>query len=153
MRVNANLFWILTAFFWLADAIYIVWMLLANQDYVGAGAQSALVPVRPVEWVGAVGIGLAGVLSLLIAFYVTISRRAQGGELPEDRLDAEIDDGDPEVGYFSPWSWWPMVLALGAALVFLGIAVGIWICFIGAPLAFIAIIGWYYEYYRNNFAR
>ena len=102
---------------------------------------------------GAVGIGLAAILSFLIAFYVTASRRAQGGELPEDRLDAEIDDGDPEVGYFSPWSWWPMVLALGAALVFLGFAVGIWIAFIGAPLAFIAIIGWYYEYYRNYFAR
>ena len=46
-----------------------------------------------------------------------------------------------------------MVLALGTALVFLGLAVGIWICFIGAPIAFLAIIGWYYEYYRGNFAR
>ena len=149
MRANANLFWILAAFFWVADAGYIVWNIVQYADTSG----SALNPTRPVEWVGTVGIALAGILSILIAFYLTMGRRAQGGELPEDRLDAEIDDGDPEVGFFSPWSWWPMVLALGAALVFLGIAVGIWLCFIGAPLAFIAIIGWYYEYYRNNFAR
>lgn len=149
MRVNSNLFWILAAFFWAADALYIIWNLVSYND----ATLNAITPVHPVEWVGTVAIGLSGILSLLIAFYVTATRRAQGGELPEDRLDAEIDDGDPEVGYFSPWSWWPMVLALGTALVFLGLAIGIWLCFIGAPLAILAVIGWYYEYYRGNFAR
>jgi hypothetical protein len=149
MRTNRNLFWILAAFFLLADVLYIVWHWL---EYENATLE-AQAPQSPIEWVGAVAIGLSGVLSALIAFYVGAARRSQGGELPEDRLDAEIDDGDPEVGFFSPWSWWPMVLALGAALVFLGFAVGIWICFIGAPIAFLAIIGWYYEYYRGNFAR
>jgi hypothetical protein len=143
------MFWILAGFFAAADVAYIVWHWL---EYANVTIE-AQAPQTPIEWVGAVGIGLSAILSALIAFYVGASRRAQGGELPEDRLDAEIDDGDPEVGFFSPWSWWPMVLALGAALVFLGIAVGIWICFIGAPLAFVAIIGWYYEYYRNYFAR
>jgi hypothetical protein len=149
MRVNANLFWILAAFFWVADAVYIVWNILAFND----AADSAYQPATPFEWVGIVAIGLSGFLSALIAFYVGASRRAQGGELPEDRLDADIDDGDPEVGFFSPWSWWPFVLALGAALFFLGLAAGIWICFIGAPLALLAVIGWYFEYYRNYFAR
>src|SRR3954465_1478633 len=118
MRTNTNLFWILAAFFFAADAAYIIWHLL---EYYNVTIE-AQAPQTPVEWVGAVGIGLAGILSALIAFYVGAARRAQGGELPEDRLDAEIDDGDPEIGFFSPWSWWPMVLALGAALVFLGIA-------------------------------
>ena len=49
--------------------------------------------------------------------------------------------------------WWPFVLAFALALVFLGFAVGTWISFIGAPIVIVAIIGWYYEYYRNNFAR
>ena len=149
MRVNANMFWILAGFFFLSDAIYIVWNIVSAGDPV----PNAITPTRPFEWVGLVGLGLAGLMSVLIAFYVTISRRAQGGELPEDRLDAEIDDGDPEVGFFSPWSWWPMVLAFGTALVFLGLAVGIWISFIGFPIAILAVIGWYYEYYRGNFAR
>ena len=149
MRVNANLFWILMAFFFAADALYIVWTLISHNDPV----PSPLTPVGPVEWVGVVGIGLAGLLSFLIAFYITMTRRAQGGDLPEDRLDAEIDDGDPEIGYFSPWSWWPMTVAFGLALMFLGLAVGIWLMFIGAPIVLVAVIGWYYEYYRGNFAR
>ena len=96
---------------------------------------------------------LAAVLSGFIAFYVGRVRAAQGGELPEDRLDANIDDGDAELGFFSPWSWWPIVLAGAAALTFLGLAVGTWISFIGVPLGVIALVGWVYEYYRGNFAR
>jgi len=45
------------------------------------------------------------------------------------------------------------VLAFALALVFLGFAVGTWISFIGAPIVIVAVIGWYYEYYRSNFAR
>jgi hypothetical protein len=138
VRVNTNLFWILAAFFWAADALYIVWNLIDNGGF---------------EWVGTVAIGLSGILGAFIAFYVGATRRAQGGELPEDREDANIDDGDPEIGYFSPWSWWPMTVALGLALMFLGLAVGVWISFIGAPIVLVAVIGWYYEYYRGNFAR
>jgi cytochrome c oxidase subunit IV len=138
MRVNTNLFWILAAFFLAADVLYTAWNIIDHGT---------------VEWVGTVAIGLSGIFGALIAFYVGATRRAQGGTLPEDRLDAEIDDGDPEVGFFSPWSWWPMLLALGTALVFLGLAIGIWLSFIGAPIAILAVIGWYYEYYRGNFAR
>jgi hypothetical protein len=140
MRVNTNIFWILAAFFWVVTALYVLWNL------VDSGW-------KHIEWVGTVALALSGILGALIAFYVGATRRAQGGELPEDRVDADIDDGDPEIGYFSPWSWWPMVLAAGAATFFLGFAVGIWLCFIGAPIAFVAIIGWYYEYYRGYFAR
>ena len=149
MRVNSNLFWILAAFFWASDGLYIAWNLISYST----GDGSALTPTHPVEWVGTVGIGLAGILGAFIAFYVGATRRAQGGELPEDRYDANIDDGDPEIGYFSPWSWWPMTVAFGLALMFLGLAVGIWLMFIGAPIVLVAVLGWYYEYYRGNFAR
>lgn len=149
MRISSNMFWILAGFFWVSDAGYIIWNLVSH--YTGDG--SALTPTHPVEWVGTVGIGLAGILSAFIAFYVWNTRRLQGGELPEDRYDADIDDGDPEIGYFSPWSWWPMTVAFGLALMFLGLAVGIWLMFIGAPIVLVAVIGWYYEYYRGNFAR
>ncbi len=46
-----------------------------------------------------------------------------------------------------------MILAAGAASVFLGLAVGIWIAIIGGGLAIIALVGWTYEYYRGYFAR
>src|SRR5688572_12013762 len=120
MGANAKLFWILAAFFFVADAGYIVWSLLVSSN------PAATTPPA-IEWVGTVGIGLTGILSVLIAFYLTRIHKAQGGELPEDRLDANIDDGDAEQGHFSPWSWWPLMLASGVALTFLGLAIGPWV--------------------------
>jgi hypothetical protein len=149
MGANAKLFWILAGFFFLADIVYTVWSVVTFSQTEG----TAIAPQGAVEWVGTVAIGLTGILSVLIAFYLARLHRAQGGELPEDRVDANIDDGDAEQGFFSPWSWWPFVLAIGAALTFLGLAVGVWVALIGGPIAFIAIVGWVYEYYRLNFAR
>ncbi|WP_168915866.1 cytochrome c oxidase subunit 4 [Microcella flavibacter] len=138
MKTNINLFWVLAVFFVALAAVYVTW---------------AIIDTGQVEWVGTLGIGLSAVLSLFIAFYLRLANRSIGGTLPEDRLDADIDDGDAELGYFSPWSWWPVFLAGGAALVFLGLATGIWITYYAIPLALIAIVGWTYEYYRGNFAR
>ncbi|WP_440711370.1 cytochrome c oxidase subunit 4 [Herbiconiux sp. YIM B11900] len=139
MRVNTNLFWILCGFMLLADAAYIIWSLIWYEGQI--------------EWVGALGIGLAAILSAFLAFYLGRVHKAQGAELPEDRLDSNIDDGDPEMGFYSPWSWWPIILAGGGALMVLGLAVGFWISFIAVALLLVAIVGWVFEYYRGYFAR
>jgi disulfide bond formation protein DsbB len=147
MGTNTRLFWILAGFFFLADAIYITWSLLVSANPAGQVAPH-------VEWVGAVAIGLTGALSTLIAFYLGRIHSSQAGqELPEDRLDANIDDGDAEQGHFSPWSWWPVTLGTAAALVFLGFAIGPWVSFIGFAIFVVAIVGWVYEHYRGYFAR
>ena len=138
MKTNINIFWILLGFFVLLDIIYIAW---------------AIIDTGEVEWVGAVALGLCGLLSAFIAFYLRLVYKNQGGELPEDRLDADIDDGDAEQGFFPPWSWWPVILAGGAALVFLGLAIDFWIVGYAAVIAVIGIVGWVYEYYRGNFGR
>lgn len=140
MKTNIHVFWILAAFFWASSLIYTVWSLLDPMH-------------GQIEWVGTPGLALCGVLFALIAFYLGRAHHAQGGELPEDIQTADIDDGDTEVGFYSPWSWWPMTLGAGAALVFLGLAIGFWISFIGAALAFVSIVGWVFEYYRGNFGR
>ena len=140
MRANVILFWILAAFFTLVSAIYIFWTIVDERE-------------PGVEWVGLVALSLCAVLSAFIAFYLGRVHREQGAELPEDRLDANIDDGDAELGFFSPWSWWPIMLAGSAALFFLGLAVGFWIAFIALPLGILSLVGWVYEYYRGNFAR
>ncbi|GIT80115.1 putative cytochrome c oxidase polypeptide 4 [Leifsonia sp. LS1] len=140
MRANAILFWILSIFFILSAVVYTAWSLLDPMH-------------GKVEWVGTVALVLSAILAAFIAFYIGRSHASQGGELPEDRLDANIDDGDPELGHFSPWSWWPIALAAGAALVILGLAVGFWICFIGVAFSLVCIVGWVFEYYRGYFAR
>lgn len=144
MRSTVNLWWLLSAFFLVVGAIYSVWNVVDHPE----------VPwYHALEWVGSVALLFACFMSALIAFYVGRVRRAQGGELPEDRLTADIDDGDPEVGEFSPWSWWPLVLAASAALAMIGLAVGTWMLPIGFGVFVVAIVGWVYEYYRGNFAR
>jgi Cytochrome c oxidase subunit IV len=138
MRANQVIFAILSIVFGAFATTYAFWSLLVYH--------------QP-EWVGTVGLTLVSVMALFIGFYLNRSFRSQGGELPEDRLDASIDDGDPELGFYSPYSWWPIVLASAAALGFLGIAVGVWISIIGGAIFVVAIIGWVYEYYRGFFAR
>ncbi|GAA1755893.1 cytochrome c oxidase subunit 4 [Agromyces humatus] len=140
MRANVNLFWILTGFFGITAVAYGFWTAADEGD-------------PGIEWAGTIAVSLAGVLSAFIAFYLGRVHKAQGAELPEDRLDANIDDGDAELGFFSPWSWWPVTLAAAAALAFLGLAIGPWITFVAVPLAIVALVGWVYEYYRGNFAR
>ena len=151
MRANVILFWILTGFFVVAGVAYTVWSLIFNAQQLAT--QSVTGPGTPIEWVGTVALGLCAVLAAFIAFYLGRVHKAQGGELPEDSVNANIDDGDPELGFFSPFSWWPIILAASAALVFLGLAVGFWVSIIGTGVGLIALVGWTYEYYRGLFAR
>ena len=145
MVTNTRLWWILCAFFLLTATVYTVWNVIAHPD----GGDW----YHRIEWVGTVALLFTAFMSALIAFYMSRVHRAQRGELPEDILTADIDDGDPELGEFSPWSWWPIVLAFSAALAILGLAVGVWLFPIGLAVFVIAIVGWVYEYYRGHFAR
>lgn len=144
MRSNVVLWWLLAGFFGSVGALYIGWNIIAHPD----------VPwYNGIEWVGSVALVFATLMAAFIAWYLQRVHKAQGGELPEDTLTADIDDGDPELGEFSPWSWWPIVLAFAAALAFIGLAVGSWMVPIGFAVFLVAIVGWVYEYYRGYFAR
>jgi uncharacterized membrane protein YfcA len=138
MKASATIFWVITGFFLVSAAVYTVWGLLYYGD---------------VEWVGTVALTLTGIHGAFIGFYLTRSHAAQGGELPEDRQDGNIDDGDPELGHFSPWSWWPFMLGVAVGLMALGLAVGFWICFIAVAFGLVCLVGWVFEYYRGYFAR
>ncbi|PPF79334.1 cytochrome c oxidase subunit IV [Subtercola sp. Z020] len=152
MRANVNLFWILSGFFLLADVAYTVWNILFNAQQLATQSVDGRTS-SPVEWVGTVALALACILAAFLAFYLGRVHRAQGGALPEDTETANVDDGDPEMGFYSPFSWWPVMLAGSLAIVFLGLAVGIWLSLIGLGIVLIAIVGWTYEYYRGFFAR
>src|SRR6478735_1343663 len=144
MRTNTGLWWLLAAFFALVGVVYTGWSIIAHPD----------LPWFPgVEWVGSVALLFTALMASLIAFYLSRVHRAQGGNLPEDVLTADIDDGDPELGEFSPWSWWPITLASSAALGMMGFAIGNWMIPIGIGVFVIAIVGWVFEYYRGHFAR
>lgn len=138
MKTNIVVLWLLTIYFFVLAAVYTTWSLIVDKE---------------VEWVGTLAIALSGALTVFIAFFLQVVKRNQGGELPEDRLDAEIDDGDAELGFFSPWSWWPVFLAAGAGIAMVGLSVGIWVTLYAVPLVLVGLVGWTYEYYRGYFGR
>jgi Cytochrome c oxidase subunit IV len=144
VRTNVGLWWLLVGFFFLMATIYTIWSVIAHPD---------LEWYHGIEWVGTVALLFTSLMSALIAFYIGRVHKAQGGDLPEDTLTADIDDGDPELGEFSPWSWWPIVLASSAALAMIGLAIGTWLMPIGIAVFLVAIVGWVFEYYRGHFAR
>lgn len=103
------------------------------------------------EWqesVGITGLLLTGGLAAMIGFYLFATGRRLDAR-PEDDPTARISEGAGEQGVFSPWSWWPLPIAVAGALVFLGLALGFWISLIGIGFGVIALIGWIFEYYRG----
>ncbi|MDR2293689.1 MAG: cytochrome c oxidase subunit 4 [Microbacterium sp.] len=138
MKSNVNLWYILGVFFLVVAGTYTVWNIV---DHGG------------VEWVGTVALVFSFFMAMMVAWYLGRVNKSTGGVLPEDSLTADIDDGDPELGEFSPWSWWPLVLAFSAAVFMVGLAVGQFLLPVGIAIFAIAIVGWVYEYYRGYFAR
>jgi len=104
--------------------------------------------VEPVGWVA---LSLCAGLGFMIAFFLWNTARKLPLR-PDDDEDGEIDQIAGAYGAFSPFSWWPLWLALSASLIFLGVAVAMWIAAFGAILGVWALCGWVFEYYSGEHA-
>lgn len=136
MKTNVRIWIILTVFFLVATIGYFVWGQLA-QGYF--------------EVIGTAALAMLFFMSAFLAFYLWKTDRTQG-PVPEDRLDANIEDGESEIGFYSPWSWWPFFLGIGAAITFASLAIGWWLFFLGVPLGLLGVIGFVFEYSRGQHA-
>lgn len=103
------------------------------------------------EPVGSAALLLTAGMSALVGGYLWLTGRRIDPR-PEDNPQGEIADLAGEYGEFSPWSWWPLPLALGGAIIFAGLAIGWWLVLIGIGFSAIALVGWVYEYYRGAHA-
>jgi len=100
---------------------------------------------------GTTALALAVLLGSLIGYYMLFTGRRLP-ERPEDSPEGEIDEGVGELGFFSPHSWWPLFVGLGAALAAIGVAVGWWLFLIGMLATVLSVIGFVFEYYRGHYA-
>ena len=91
-------------------------------------------------------------LAFLVGFYVLITSKRVFPR-PEDRASAEIDEADPEYGFFSPHSWWPLPVAFSAMVVALGLVFAVWLVVLGVTMLLLSLVGWLFEYYRGEFAQ
>ncbi len=103
------------------------------------------------EVVGTVCIALTGALATMIGIYFRMLAKRHGAR-PEDSPDASVDASAGDQGVYAPWSWWPLVLASGAALGFTALAVGWWLMVPAGMVAVIGLIGWVFEFSRGQHA-
>ncbi|MFE6970558.1 cytochrome c oxidase subunit 4 [Isoptericola sp. NPDC057653] len=103
------------------------------------------------EPVGYLGIPLVGALMAMVGAYLALTARRIDAR-PEDDEEGEIEQGAGDQGVYSPWSWWPLVIAASAAIAFLGLAVGWWVLYIGFVLGVIGLVGWVFEFSRGQHA-
>src|ERR1700742_4607923 len=89
---------------------------------------------------GTAALALAVGLALLAGFYVLFTGRRLPMR-PEDDYEGEIAQGTGEIGFFSPHSWWPFWVALAAAVVAVGLAIGWWLVLIGVVAMMFASVG------------
>jgi hypothetical protein len=114
-----------------------------------------LIPVTAVYWyasedpTGTTALILTFGLCFLIAFYLLYTARRIAPR-PEDDPQANIEDAAGDLGFFSPYSWWPLGVAAACALMFLGIVFGWWLFVLALPFVAVSVMGFVFEYYRGE---
>ena len=103
------------------------------------------------EIVGSTALALTGALAFLVGFYTLYTSRRVGVR-PEDDPNASVEDADPDYGFFSPHSWWPLAVGFGTFVTVIGLVFAVWIVFLGVGLLMASLVGFVFEYYRGAFA-
>src|SRR3954467_2979618 len=131
MKAEAWIFGICTAFFVLVTPSY--WFITGDPT-------------------GTTALVMTTLLTTLVTFYLGFHATRMEPR-PEDRKDAEIADGAGELGFFPPYSWWPLWCAMTLATVVYGTALGAWwLVAIGFGLGAMALSGLVFEYYKGEHA-
>jgi cytochrome c oxidase subunit IV len=133
MHIEARLFEFIAGFFIVVAVLY--------------GVLTAVFATGGVEWAGTTALVLTGGLALITAtFFRFVARRLD--TRPEDYEGAEISDGAGELGFFSPHSWWPILVALSGSVVAVGIALWLpWLIVAGVMFVLTSVAGLVFEYY------
>jgi hypothetical protein len=132
MKVEAKIFELLTVFFFVVAIIYATFTALSRGG---------------TEWAGVTALVLTGGLAMIVGTYFRfVARRLD--LRPEDYEDAEIADGSGDLGFFSPFSFWPISLAAAAAVTATGLAYfEPWLIGLGVVLVLFAAAGTVFEYH------
>jgi Cytochrome c oxidase subunit IV len=137
VRIEARLFLGISGLLFAASVVYGFWTSSANED-------------GHVEVAGTTALVLSGGLALIVgSYFAFVARRID--PRPEDRGEADIAEGAGELGFFSPGSYWPLGVALSAALG--GIALAFfeyWLLIIALVLIIGTVGGLLFEYYTKG---
>jgi peptidoglycan/LPS O-acetylase OafA/YrhL len=136
MKSEAWMFASVTIFLVLVTPAY--WFVTSGSDHGG-------------DWTGTSALTMCTLLTGMLTAYIGLHAKRMDAR-PEDRNDGEISEGAGELGFFPPFSWWPLWCALCVAFISFAIAMAAWWLFIIAGVVgVIALSGWIFEYYRGEF--
>ena len=104
------------------------------------------------DWTGTSALTMTTLLTLMVSLYLGV-HAARMDPRPEDRQDGEIADGAGALGFFPPYSWWPLWCALALSTVVFATAMSAWwLLIIGGVIGMVTLSGWIFEYYRGEHA-
>lgn len=104
------------------------------------------------DWTGTSALVMTTLLTAMVTLYLGFHARRMDPR-PEDDKEAEIADGAGELGFFPPYSWWPLWCALTLSTITFAVAAGAWwLAIIGGVLGALALSGLIFEYYRGEHA-
>ncbi|MGI8576352.1 MAG: cytochrome c oxidase subunit 4 [Nocardioidaceae bacterium] len=127
------------------------------ESWVFGGNAIFFAIVTPCYWyfshdpTGTAALVMTTLLASLVMFYLGFHAKKMDAR-PEDRKTAEVVEGAGEVGFFPPYSWWPLWCAASLAVCVLGVVFGWWLFIIGAGIGTVTLIGWVFEFYRGEHA-
>lgn len=133
-------------------------MKILGQLFLGFGI--FLVPIGIVyglmtqftDWAGFPAILATAVMCFFLAFFLMFTDKKHPHQ-PNENLEGEIADTTGDYGFYSPWSWWPLMIGLVCAILVTGLAMWqVWVITLAIPLAILACVGWVYEYNRGDHA-
>lgn len=103
------------------------------------------------DWAGTTALAFTAFMAFLVGFYLTFTARRVGPQ-PEDDIHGDIEDADPDYGFFSPHSWWPLALGASAATIGVGLVFAAWLVLLGVVALMLSLVGFVFEYYRGDFS-
>ena len=131
MIVEARIFWGLFVFFVVVGAVY---------------------GVLSHEPAGTTALALSAGMAFIVALYLSYTARSIDPR-PEDDPEAEIIDGAGELGFYSPYSWWPLAVAFSGGVTAVGVVFAHWLIALGVLMLLLSVTGLLFEYNRGEHVR
>ncbi|MEU6756316.1 cytochrome c oxidase subunit 4 [Streptomyces sp. NPDC046685] len=96
------------------------------------------------EPAGSAALCVSFVMASLVAAFLWRQYR-RGGARPEDREEAEVREAGGRTAFFPARSYFPVLAAVGTALIGLGVVQGLWLCLIGFGVLLPGVLGFAFQ--------
>ncbi|MBQ0862737.1 cytochrome c oxidase subunit 4 [Streptomyces sp. A73] len=98
---------------------------------------------------GTAAVLIACLMASLVSFFLMVQYKRRGIR-PEDRRGGEIHERGGPMGFFPAGSPYPVLTALGVAVLGTGTVFGLWLALIGAGVTGAGVFGFVFQYAQTD---